>query len=409
MPYSDAQCLRAREDFPALSRSLGGQPLVFLDGPAGTQVPGQVIEAQNHAYRMFNTNTGGEFITSRDLEEAMWRTRETVATFVGASEPASISFGANMTTLAFSLSDAFSRLWGDGDEVLITALDHEANRGPWLQLQDRGVTIREIAIDKQGYFEPDDLRSKINERTRLVALNASSNALGTVNDLSLARKLSREVGAWMLVDAVHYAPHIALDVQAMDPDFLFCSAYKFYGPHVGILYTRPGLLDTLPTNRLCTQSSAAPYRIETGTLNHAAIVSVAAAIEYIASWGQGNNLRERLTDAMGQIYVYEHELAAYYCRRVSAVPGVRIWGPDFSAKPRSPTVSITSGKISTDDAVKNLGAQGFCLWQGHFYAQRVVELLGLSASGGLLRMGVSMYNTRSEIDRLLEAIERLAA
>ncbi|MEE8108838.1 MAG: cysteine desulfurase-like protein [Gammaproteobacteria bacterium] len=409
MPYTNEQCLRAREDFPALSRSLDGQPLAFLDGPAGTQVPGPVIDAQNHAYRMFNTNTGGEFVTSRDLEEAMWRTREKVATFIGASEAASISFGANMTTLAFSLSDAFSRLWGDGDEVVITALDHEANRGPWLQLRDRGVTIRAIAIDKQGYFDPDDLRSKINERTRLVALNASSNALGTVNDLSLARKLSREVGAWMLVDAVHYAPHIALDVQAMDPDFLLCSAYKFYGPHVGILYTRPGLLDTLTTNRLCTQSPAAPYRIETGTLNHAAIVSIAAAIEYIASWGQGNNLRERLTDAMGQIYAYEHELAAYYCQRVSAVPGVRIWGPDFSAKPRSPTVSITSGKISTDDAVKNLGAQGFCLWQGHFYAQRVVELLGLSESGGLIRMGVSMYNTRSEIDRLLEAIERLAA
>ncbi|TDJ12837.1 MAG: cysteine desulfurase-like protein [Gammaproteobacteria bacterium] len=409
MPYSDAQCLRAREDFPALSRSLGGQPLVFLDGPAGTQVPGQVIEAQNHAYRMFNTNTGGEFVTSRDLDEALWRTRETVATFVGASEPASISFGANMTTLAFSLSDAFSRLWGEGDEVVISALDHEANRGPWLQLQDRGVTIREIAIDRQGYFDPDDMRSKINERTRLVAVNAASNALGTVNDLSLARELSREVGAWMLVDAVHYAPHIALDVQAMDPDFLLCSAYKFYGPHVGILYTRPGLLNFLPTNRLCTQNSAAPYRIETGTLNHAAIVSIAAAIEYIAGWGEGNGLREQLVDAMGKIYDYEHELAAHYYQHVAAVPGVKIWGPDFSATPRSPTVSITSGKISTDDAVRDLGAQGFCLWQGHFYAQRVVELLGLSENGGLIRMGVSMYNTRSEMDRLLAAIERLPA
>ena len=409
MPYSDAQCLRAREDFPALSRSLDGKPLVFLDGPAGTQVPGPVIEAQNHAYRMFNTNTGGEFVTSRDLEEAIWRTRKTVAAFVGASEPASISFGANMTTLAFSLSDAFSRLWGEGDEVAITALDHEANRGPWLQLQDRGVAIREIAIDRQGYFDPDDMRSKINERTRLVAINASSNALGTVNDLSLARELSRKVGAWMLVDAVHYAPHIALDVQAMDPDFLFCSAYKFYGPHVGILYTRPGLLNTLPTNRLCTQDSAAPYRIETGTLNHAAIVSIAAAIEYLASWGEGNNLREQLVDARGKIYAYEHELAAHYYQRVADVPGVTVWGPDFSAAPRSPTVSITSGKISTDDAVKDLGTQGFCLWQGHFYAQRVVELLGLSESGGLIRMGVSMYNTRSEMDRLLAAIERLPA
>ncbi|MCZ6912205.1 MAG: cysteine desulfurase-like protein [Proteobacteria bacterium] len=407
MAYLDEQCLRAREDFPALSRSVDGRPLAFLDGPAGTQVPKPVIEAQAHAYRTFNTNTGGEFLTSRDLEEAMWRTRETVATFVGATEPASISFGANMTTLAFSLSDAFSRLWGKGDEVVITALDHEANRGPWLQLQDRGVTVREIAVDEQGHFDADDMRNKINERTRLVAVNASSNALGTVNDLSLARELSREVGAWMIVDAVHYAPHIALDVQAMDPDFLLCSAYKFYGPHVGILYTRPGLLNTLPTNRLCTQSADAPYRIETGTLNHAAIVSIAATIEYIASWGEGNNLREQLTDAMAQIYAYEHELAAHYHEQVSAIPGVKAWGPDFTSALRSPTVSITSDKISTDDAVKNLGAQGFCLWQGHFYAQRVVELLGLADSGGLIRLGVAMYNTRSEIDRLLEAVERL--
>ncbi len=409
MAYTDEQCLRAREDFPALSRSLDGQPLAFLDGPAGTQVPNPVIEAQAHAYRTFNTNTGGEFVTSRDLEDAMWQTRETVAAFVGATDPASISFGANMTTLAFSLGDAFSRLWGEGDEVVITALDHEANRGPWLQLQDRGVTIREIADDEQGFFDPDDMRDKINKRTRLVALNASSNALGTVNDLSLARELSREVGAWMIVDAVHYAPHIALDVQAMDPDFLLCSAYKFYGPHVGILYTRPGLLKTLPTNRLCTQSADAPYRIETGTLNHAAIVSIAATIEYLASWGAGKSLREKLIDAMTQIYAYEHELAAYYFERVSTVPGVKTWGPDFSSTPRSPTVSITSAKISTGDAVKSLGAQGFCLWQGHFYAQRVVELLGLSDSGGLIRLGVSMYNTRNEIDRLLAAIERLPA
>ena len=409
MAYSDAQCLRARDDFPALSRSVDGQPLAFLDGPAGTQVPDAVIEAQAHAYRTFNTNTGGEFVTSRDLEEAIWRTRETVAIFVGATDPASISFGANMTTLAFSLGDAFSRLWGEGDEVVITALDHEANRGPWLQLQDRGVRIREIAIDEQGFFDLDDMRKKINGRTRLVALNASSNALGTVNDLSLARKLSREVGAWMLVDAVHYAPHIALDVQTMDPDFLLCSAYKFYGPHVGILYTRPRLLNTLPTNRLCTQHSDAPYRIETGTLNHAAIVSIAAAIEYIASWGEGKNLREQLIDAMTAIYDYEHGLAAWYYENVSAIPGIKVWGPDFSSTLRSATVSITSDKISTDDAVKYFGAQGLCLWQGHFYAQRLIKLLGLSESGGLIRLGVSMYNTKSEIDRLLTAIDRLPA
>lgn len=407
MAYSNEHCLRARVDFPALSRTVGGRPLVFFDGPAGTQVPNRVIEAQAHVYRTFNANTGGEFVTSRDLDEAMWRARETVATFLGAPDPACISFGANMTSLAYSLSDAFSRLWGEGDEVVITALDHEANRGPWLQLQDRGVTIREISIDNQGYFDPDDMRSKINAHTRLVAVNASSNALGTVNNLSLARELSREVGAWMIVDAVHFAPHIALDVQAMDPDFLLCSAYKFYGPHVGILYSRPGLQNTLPTNLLCTQYSDAPYRIETGTQNHAAIVSIAAAIEYIAGWGEGSDLREQLTDAMAQIYAYEHELAGHFYENVSAVPGVKVWGPGFSSTPRSPTVSITSDKISTSEVVKSLGAQGFCLWQGHFYAQRVVGLLGLSDSGGLIRLGVSMYNTKSEIDRLLEAIARL--
>jgi selenocysteine lyase/cysteine desulfurase len=193
----------------------------------------------------------------------------------------------------------------------------------------------------------------------------------------------------------------------MDPDFLLCSAYKFYGPHVGILYSRAGLLDTLPTNRLCTQYQDAPYRVETGTLNHAAIISTAATIEYIAGWGEGATLRDRLVSSMDGILEYEHKLASFYYDRVSAIPGIEAWGPDFSSARRSPTVSITSSKVSTDEATKRLGQQGFCLWRGHFYAQRLVELLGLSASGGLIRLGVSMYNTKDEIERLLDAIERL--
>jgi cysteine desulfurase family protein (TIGR01976 family) len=337
----------------------------------------------------------------------MLAARETLAAFVGAPGPECISFGQNMTTLNFALSAAIGRTLEPGDEVLITQLDHEANRGPWLRLQDRGVAVHEVRMTESGQLDPDDMAAKFSPRTKLFALGASSNALGTVNDIELARRLTRQVGALLVVDAVHYAPHFPLDVQALDVDFLLCSGYKFYGPHVGVLYSRPGALERLPTDRLSTQNTAAPYRIETGTLNHAAIHGLRAAVEYIAGWGSGATLRGRIVDAMSGISAYEHELAKFYHDAVRRMPGVHVWGPDFSTRARAPTVSITLDKTTAPQAAAALGAQGICVWDGDFYAVRAVQLLGLAERGGMLRTGLSMYSSRDDLNRLLAGLKEL--
>jgi len=407
MAYTAEHCARARKDFPALQRARAAGELAFLDGPGGSQVPRCVIEAIEDFYASCNVNTHGNFPPSQEVDRRMQVAREALAAFLGAAGPQCISFGQNMTTLNFSLSSAIGRTLKPGDEVLITQLDHEANRGPWLKLKDQGVVVREVLMTPAGQLDADDMAAKISARTKLLALGASSNALGTVNDLALARRLTREVGALLVLDAVHYAPHFPLDVQALDPDFLLCSAYKFYGPHVGVLYSRPGALDNLPTDRLSVQDPQAPYRIETGTLNHAAIDGARAAVQYLAGWGVGASLRARIVDAMSSIAAYEHELAKGYFEAVRHIPGVRVWGPDFSRRARAPTVSITLDSVTASQAAAALGAQGICVWDGNFYAARAVELLGLEQRGGLLRTGFSLYSTEAESQRLLAALAEL--
>jgi cysteine desulfurase family protein (TIGR01976 family) len=408
MAFTEREALRCRQDFPALGAPREGPQLAFLDGPGGSQVPAAVIQAITDVYATCNVNTHGQFPPSREVDRRMQRARETVAVFLGAASADCISFGQNMTTLNFALSRAIARTLAPGDEVLITELDHEANRGPWLNLKERGIDVREVRLTQSGVLDTEDMAAKVSERTRLFAIGASSNALGTVNDLTLARRLTRAVGALLVIDAVHYAPHFALDVRALDPDFLLCSAYKFYGPHVGILYSKPGALERLPTDRLGVQDPAAPYRIETGTLNHAAIDGVRAAIEYLAGWGTGATLRDRIVDAMDGISAYEHELACTYYEGVRRLRGVRTWGPGFESRARAPTVSITFERHGAEAAAAALGEQGICVWDGHFYAARALEVLGLAQRGGLLRTGISMYSTAAEIRRLLAAVERLA-
>jgi len=406
--YTAAHARRSRTDFPALLRPREGVELAFLDGPGGSQVPTAVIEAIGDLYASCNVNTHGNFPPSREVDRRMQNAREVLATFLGAASAECISFGQNMTTLNFFLSAAIGRALKPGDEVLITELDHEANRGPWLRLKEHGAVIREVRLKESGVLDVEDMAAKICARTKVFALGASSNALGTVNDIALARRLTRAVGALLVVDGVHYAPHFPLDVQAMDADFLLCSGYKFYGPHVGVLYSRPGALERLPTDRLSVQDPAAPYRIETGTLNHAAIDGLRAAVEYLAGWGAGATLRERLVDAMSGISAYEHQLASYCHEGVRRIPGVRVWGPGFESRARAPTVSITLDKHSAAAAATALGAQGICVWDGDFYAARAVEVLGLQERGGLLRTGISMYTTQADIDRLLTGIAALA-
>jgi cysteine desulfurase family protein (TIGR01976 family) len=406
MAYTLQHCLRSRRDFPALTKNPG---LAFLDGPGGSQVPNVVVEAIADVYASCNVNTHGSFAPSREVDRRMLNAREVVAAFLGAAGGSCISFGQSMTTLCFNLSAAIGRTLRPGDEVLVTQLDHEGNRSPWLGLQERGVVVREVRLLESGELDPADMAAKITPRTKLFAIGASANSLGTVNDLALARRLTREVGALLVIDAVHYAPHFPIDVQALGTDFLLCSGYKFYGPHVGVLYSRPGALDALPTDRLSVQDPAAPYRIETGTLNHAAIDGVRAAVEYIAGWGEGATLRERIVDAMLQIGAYEHALAKDYHEAVRRIPGVRVWGPDFAAgRARAPTVSISFDKTTPAAVAAALGNEGICVWDGDFYAARPVQVLGLAERGGLLRTGVSMYNTPEELERLLKGLQKLA-
>ena len=404
--YDAKTAIRAREDFPALERNHNGRPLAYFDGPGGTQVPNAVIDAVSDYYRRYNANIHGMFVTTNETDAMLQSAREAMADFLGAESWRCISFGANMTTLNFSLAHALAKDMKEGDEVVITQLDHEANRGPWLNLRQYGVVVKEVALLPSGELDYDDMQKKITDRTRVVAVGMSSNALGTANDIAAARNFSRRVGAHLVLDAVHYAPHHPIDVQAIDPDFLICSAYKFYGPHVGILYSRPGALDALETDALSTQEPEAPYKIETGTLNHASIAGALAAVDYIASYGNGATRREKIVSAMHAIATYEHDLAVRYYDEVRKIPGVTVVGPGFDG-PRVPTVSVAIDGIEPIEAAKQLGEQAICVWDGDFYAARAIEILGLKERGGVLRTGISMYNTEEEVERLLEGIKPL--
>ena len=397
-----------RSDFPSLQRLHNGHPLTYFDGPAGTQIPLQVIDAITRYYSTCNANTHGCFVTTQESDELIAQTRQVIASFLGARSERCISLGANMTTLNFSLSRAIGRTLKEGDEVIITQLDHEANRGPWLTLKEKGIVVREVSLRKDGTLDYDTMRSLVGPKTRLLALGMASNALGTVNNIALARELTAKAGAWLLVDAVHYAPHFPIDVTALGVDFLLCSAYKFYGPHVGILYARDGLLDQLEPDRLRTQDQAAPFRIETGTLNHAAIVGVKAAIEYIASLGSGPDLRTRIVSAMQLIGRHERHLATSLYDGLLSIPGVTIHGQPFGTSQRAPTLAFTLGTRRAEEVCTALGERGFCTWDGHFYALRAIEVLGLLERGGVTRVGVSLYNTMEEVRSLLENVKRLA-
>jgi cysteine desulfurase family protein (TIGR01976 family) len=314
-----------------------------------------------------------------------------------------------MTTMNFALARAISRVLVPGDEVLITQLDHEANRGPWLTLRAFGIQVREVRLLPDGKLDYGDFEEKINERTRLVCMGMSANSIGTVNDFRKVRELSYRHGAWLLLDAVHFAPHFSIDVQAVGCDFLLCSAYKFYGPHVGLLYSRPGLLDRLPTDRLRTVDQVAPYSIETGTLNHAAIAGVDAAVKFLGSLGTGKSLREQLVSAFAKIAAHEHALAKYLYEGLKSIGGVTPVGQDFSLASRTPTVSITVQGKTPEQVCRLLAEKNICAWDGHFYAIRAIEVLGLLEKGGVTRLGISLYNTKEEIDKVLAEIRSIAA
>jgi cysteine desulfurase family protein (TIGR01976 family) len=406
--FSETESRRCRADFPALQRTFGAHRIAFLDGPGGTQVPQAVIDAIADCYRSRNVNTHGNFPPSAELDERLIGARTAIADLLGASGAERISLGQNMTTLAFALARALARTIKAGDEVLITQLDHEANRGPWRLLQESGAVLREVPLLPGGTLDYAAMANLITPRTRVLALGCSSNAIGTVNDIARARALTRDAGALLILDAVHYVPHFPVNVQSLDPDFLICSAYKFYGPHIGVLYSRAGALEALNPDRLDVQESVAPYRIETGTLNHPAIEGVRAAVDYLAGFGRGATRRAAVHDALGAISSYEHSLGALLWSELAQLPGVRLWGVPFTDAPRAPTVSFTVDGHEPAALARTLGALGICVWDGNFYAPRPVEILQVP-DGSLVRVGFSMYNSAEEAQRLVAVVRQATA
>ena len=399
---------KIREYFPSLGRvDANNNQIIYLDGPGGTQVPIQVIEGISQYYIRSNANTHGEFVTSKETDSMMDGVRERVSEMLGSEGPKTISIGQNMTTLNYSLARALSRKFNEGDEVIITELDHEANRGPWKVLEEVGVKLIEVKLLDNGTLDYTDFKNKINDKTVMVCMGMSSNALGTLNDFVEIGNYLKDKNCLFLLDAVHYAPHFSINVQELGCDFMLCSAYKFYGPHVSFLYSKPGLLGSLTPDRLVVQDQEAPYIIETGTLNHAACSGVTSAIDFIASIGEGSTLREKLESAYRRISIHEFELAKLLYDSLQKEDKIKVIGQDFSSKKRTPTVSFVHNDFSPQDVCKKLASENICAWDGHFYALKAIQKLGLEPAGGVTRLGVSLYNTKQEIDRVVEVIKNL--
>jgi cysteine desulfurase family protein (TIGR01976 family) len=396
-----------RSHFPALERRHGAQPVAYFDGPGGTQVPRAVVEAMADYLYRHNANTHWAYPSSAETDELLERSRESVADFVGAS-PREIVFGANATTLAFHLSRTLGRTFEPGDEIVVTELDHHANVAPWQALErERGVKVRVVTLDTETYaVDWEDFERKVGARTRLLAVGAASNALGSLTDLARARRLADAAGAYLFVDAVHYAPHRLADVRALGCDFLVCSAYKFYGPHAGAMFCRRELLESLPFPKLQPAPDYAPEVAETGTQNHEGIVGTAAAVDFLASLAPGATRRERLAAAFGALHGRASELTSLMWEGLSGVEGVRLYGP-APAEPRTPTVAFTVGGVASTEVARRLASRGLFVSHGDFYAATVVERLDL-APEGLVRAGCACYTSREEVERLVEGVGEIA-
>jgi cysteine desulfurase family protein (TIGR01976 family) len=394
-----------RRHFPALERRHRGHPVAYFDGPGGTQVPGAVADAVREYLLHHNANTHWRYPTSAETDAMIAASRQALADLLGA-DPAEVAFGANMTTLTFHHARALGRGWGAGDEIVVTELDHQANVAPWRALErERGVTIRPVPfVPATGQLDWNALERALSTRTRLLAIGAASNALGTVTDVTRACALARGAGALTFVDAVHYAPHALVDVRAIGCDFLACSAYKFYGPHVGVLYGRRERLEALDVPKLAPAPDTAPERMETGTLNHEGIVGAGAAVDFLASLGGTGTRRERLGRTFAALHRRGQELVERLWQGLEATPGVRLFGP-APGQPRTPTVGFTVAGRTTDDVAAALAGEGVFVSNGDFYATTVVERLGLAAHG-LVRAGCACYTTTEEIDRLVAAVRR---
>jgi len=413
-----------RAQFPALAQTVNGHPAVFLDGPGGTQVPRRVIDAISGYLRRDNANTGGAYATSRNTDAMIAEARAAMADFLhcGADE---IVIGPNMTTLTYAMSRSIGRELVPGDEILVTRLDHDANVSPWLALEEKGVTVRGAEIHEQDCtLDLADLASKLNERTKLVATGYASNAVGTINPVNKIVGMAHAVGALAYVDAVHYGPHGLIDVQDLGCDFLVCSTYKFFGPHMGVLFGKREHLARLRPYKVRPLTDAVPNRWEWGTLNHECIAGVTACVDYFADLGRRNGptsgkgsekwgapievsaRRAAIVAAFEAIHDYEHGLMERLIAGLDKIPGLRIYGISDPARfaERCPTLAVRVDGHTPLQLATKLGERGFFTWDGNYYALNLTERLDVEKSGGFLRIGLVHYNTVEEVDRLLAAL-----
>ncbi len=412
-----------RSQFPALALMDGGRPAVYFDGPGGTQVPQRVVDAMAHYLIHTNSNHGGAFRTTRESDAVLHAAHEAMADLLNAASPREIVFGANMTTLTFSVSRAIGRELNAGDEILITRLDHDANRAPWLALREKGVTVTEVDFNEADCtLDLNDLRAKLNPRVKVVAVGYASNAVGTVNPVAEIAQMAHSVGAWLWVDAVHYVPHGPVDVQALGCDFLVCSPYKFFGPHSGTLWGRHELLERLTAYKVRPAGDASPDKFETGTQNHEAQAGVLAAVEYLAELGDAcgapfaaqfpgfTGRRLALKQAMAAVKAYEADLFTHFVEGLLAIPGLTFYGirdPQQFDR-RTPTAALRLANHHPNEVAAHLAQRGVYVWSGNFYAIAVTERLGLEDKGGVVRAGLAHYNTREEVDYCLACLRELA-
>jgi len=396
-----------RSRFPALERRHNGSAVAYFDGPGGTQVPRSVVNAMSDYLLHHNANTHWVYPTSIETDAMLAEAREALGDFLGgrASE---IAFGANMTTLTFHLGRALGQRWSPGDEIVVTELDHHANSDPWRHLaNERGLTVRAVRFHAEtGQLDMDDLAAAIGPKTKLLAIGAASNLLGTINHVRRAADLAHVAGALVFVDAVHYAPHVLVDAAALGADFLACSAYKFYGPHIGVLWGQQALIEELDLARLEPAPAYSPERAETGTQNHEGIVGAASAVEFLASLADGATRRARLKAAFEGLHARGQELLERLWSGLRELPGVTVYGPQPGA-PRTPTIAFTVRGMPSEDVARALAERAVFVSNGDFYAPTAVARLG-HAKDGVVRAGCACYTTADEVDRLVDGVRGLA-
>ncbi len=398
-----------RTQFSALRQFHKEKPVTFMDGPGGSQVPIKVLDAMTQYLGHFNSNLGGKFFSSQLTTELVQNARNASAEFLNAESGDNIVFGPNMTSLTFQLSRAISRDWRPGDEVIVTALDHYSNVSSWqLAAEDKGAIVKQVRVHEQECtLDMEHLSELVSERTQLIAVTYASNTTGSIVDVKAVIKLAKRVGAQVYIDAVHYAPHHLIDVQELGCDFLVCSAYKFFGPHLGIAYVSPQWLNELIPYKVEPATNIGPGRYETGTQSFEAMAGLIETLNYLSQWGsERNSLRKRLQESYSQFEKHEHRLSSYFIDKLNELPNVRLYGVPFGKGQRTPTFAIRLEGYSPEEVAKELAEQNFCVWNGHFYALGLIRQLGLESIGGVLRIGFMHYNTIEEIDQLFLHLRR---